>query len=160
MEINSALNISFDVLHDACMHDMENMKWHVMLKMLDQSWFIIETCTKLLKIRKKETHLNLNLIFHNKTSLFFFIIFNIVFFLSTPFYSIYVSFLLSIFKSRKNIFLEKTNKTLVFFHFLFKVKHYPTSRKKQSGKQFFVYFFFWKFKTHIFCFDKVKFFEF
>ena len=32
LEINLALSISLDVLYDACMHDMRNMKWHVMLK--------------------------------------------------------------------------------------------------------------------------------
>ena len=45
-----------------------------------------------------------------------------------------------------------------FFHFLFKVKHHPISRKKQNEKLYF--FIFQKFKTHFFVLTRVNFFEF
>ena len=92
-------------------------------------------------------------IFRKKKTLFFFIIFNMAFF-STPFIPDMSVFFVN-FQLLKNIyfFLKKMNKTLVFsiFHLLFKVKHHPTSRKKQNEKLF---IFFQNLKTYFFCFDK------
>ena len=69
---------------------------------------------------------------------FFLIIFNTVIFLTTPFYSRHNIF----FTISKIFFLKKTNKTFIFsiFHFLFKIKYHPTSRKKQNEKPFFCIF--------------------
>ena len=55
----------------------------------------------------------------------------------------------------QNIFLKKTNKTfifLIFFYFLFKIKHHPTSRKKQNEELFFCIFS--EIQNTFFCFDK------
>ena len=62
----------------------------------------------------------------------------------------------------KNIFSKKTDMTLIFWFFvfsffLFKIKHYPITRKKQNGKPFFCIFS--KIKNIIFVLTKVKFFN-
>ena len=69
-------------------------------------------------------------------------------------------FFLSIFNHPKILFfLKKMNKTLVFsiFHLLFKIKHHPTSSKKQNEKLFFCIFF--RNSKYIFCFDKSQIFR-
>ena len=143
--------------------------WNDMLcsKMLDQSWLIIKTCTKLLKIRKKETHLNLNLIFHfffniftfrsshtisillywnkyfskKKTLSLFFDHFQHGIFFSTTFIPDRIIFLFNI---PKYIFSKKMNKTLTFNFFQFFIANKISSyffTKKQNWKLLFFAFF-------------------
>ena len=75
-----------------------------------------------------------------------------MFFLSTHFYSKHVIF-------SKYFFLKKTNKTFIFsiFHFLFKIKYHPISRKRQNEKSLFCLFF--KNSKHFFLTSQKDFFE-
>ena len=103
--------------------------------------------------------------FHKKkTSLLFFWSFlTRYYFFNNIFYSrqnIIIIFFTN-FQSPNNIFfLKKNNKTLIFFdffHLLFKIKHHPTSRKKQNEKLFFCIFF-ENSKHTFFVLTRVKFF--
>ena len=93
--------------------------------------------------------------FSRKTSFFRFQ-HGIIFFLTTTIYSRHVSFFLPIFDHPKKYFFLKKWIRHSFFRFLFKIKYYPITRKKQNEKLFFVFF---KNSKHtFFIWTRVKFF--
>ena len=109
-------------------------------------------------------------IFRKKTSFFpsfFFIIFNTIYFFNSRYlFQTCQFFFLPIFIQHSKIYFQffqcfqKNEYDTHFFNFsffLFKIKHYPITRKEQNEKLFFRIFF--RNSKHIFCFDKSQIFE-
>ena len=139
--------------------------------MLGQSWLIIKTCTKLLKTRKKETHLNLNLIFlffstfsllgrvtlsrssfiqtnifSKKNSFSFSIILNMVYFFQQLLFQTehhHHIFFINFRLTLKNIFFEENEYDTHFLNFLFNIPKYIFWRKwtRHSLSIFFKFFY-------------------
>ena len=143
LKINSALNISLDVLYDVCMHDTRNMEWYVMLKNVQLIMFYYQSMhdETLKKKRQKRKHLSnpsphlfckfshrvtlsrssfIHTSIFRKNFFFFFDHFQHGIFLITAFYSKWSHFFL--FNIPKYIFLKKMNKTLTFNFLIFYCK--------------------------------------
>ena len=84
----------------------------------------------------------------------------IYFLINSFLFQTYQFFFFVNFQTPKNIFFWRKrirHSFFLFFHLLFKVKHHPTSRKKQNEKLFlYLYFFFRNWKTFFSTFSDRK----
>ena len=135
----------------------------------DQTW--LNACTK--ESWRREKHIS-NLIrffiANFLVELYYLnhLLFKQAFFIKTSFWLFstrYISFKQHIFildrtffyPFQKYFFFGRKRTRHLFFAFLFKIKHYPITRKKQNEKPFFLYFS--EIQNTFFCFDKSQIFR-